>query len=189
MFKEAILENERRREIYNFIKENPGFHLRELQRRLKMPLASLEYHLGYMVRKNVIFGEKDGRFRRYYVKRLEEEDKKILSALRQKRLREIVLIILSRNAVKYQDFLRFLGIPSSTLSHYLRYLVDHDVLKRNKVGYENIYTIQDEDRVTKVLIAYQSSFIDKLIDKAIYTWMEIQFRKSKKGSESKTNST
>ena len=105
MFKEEILENERRREIYKFVEKHPGVHLRELQRRLRMPLASLEYHLNYMTRKKVIYREKDRRYRRYYAKQLDVIDKKILSALRQKRLREIVLIVLSSKKAKYQVLL------------------------------------------------------------------------------------
>ena len=60
MFKQEILENERRRKIYSFIDKNPGVHLRRLQRVLQIPLASVEYHLNYMVRKGVVIREKDG---------------------------------------------------------------------------------------------------------------------------------
>ena len=74
MFKDVILENERRRDIYDFVKKNPGFHMRGLQRQLEMPLASLEYHLDYMVRKNVLLKEIDGRYTRYYARPLEKED-------------------------------------------------------------------------------------------------------------------
>jgi len=179
MFKDEILENERRRNIYAIIEANPGIHLRELQRVLNMPLATLEYHLSYMTRKKVVFGETDGHYRRYYVKPLEQEDKKVLSALRQKRMREIVLIILTNKKVKYQFLSDYLKLPRSTLSLYLKHLVDHNILARDKIGYENIYTVQDEDRVAKILIAYKSSFLDKLVDKALTTWMETRFRKEK----------
>jgi len=183
MFKEEILENERRREIYKFIEKNPGVHLRKLQRTLKMPLASLEYHLNYMVRKKIILREKDGRYRRYYVKQLDAEDKKILSALRQERMREIVLIVLSNEKAKYQTLLNDLHIPPSTLSLYLKYLVDHNILVRHIIGRENIYILQDEDRIARVLTAYKSSFVDRLVDKALRTWTETKFRKSKESEK------
>jgi len=179
MFKEEILENERRRNIYAIVEANPGIHLRELQRVLNMPLATLEYHLSYMARKKIIFGEKIGHYMRYYCKPLEPEDKKILVALRQKRMREIVLIILANKKAKYQFLADYFKLPHSTLSFYLKYLVDHDVLERNKIGYETLYTVRDEDRVAKILIAYKSSFLDKLVDKALSTWMETRFHKEK----------
>ena len=103
MFRQEILENERRGNIYEFIKKNPGLHLRELQRRLKLPLTSLDYHLEYMVRKKVLLKESSEHYARFYIKQLDDEDKKILHSLRQKRPREIVLIILSKEKIKYSS--------------------------------------------------------------------------------------
>jgi predicted transcriptional regulator len=177
MFKDEILENEKRRRIYAVIETNPGIHLRELQRVLNIPLATLDYHLSYMTRKKIVHGEKVGHHKRYYTKPLDPEDRKVLSALRQKRMREIVLIILANKKAKYQFLLDYFKLPRSTLSFYLKYLVDNNILARDKIGYENLYTVQDEDKVAKVLIAYKSSFLDTLVDKALSTWMETQFRK------------
>jgi predicted transcriptional regulator len=156
---------------------NPSIHLRELQRVLDMPLATLEYHLGYMTRKRIIYSETVAHHRRYYTKPLDPGDKKVLSALRQKRMREIVLLILTRRKAKYQFLPDYLKLPRSTLSFYLKYLVDNGILAREKIGYEHLYTVQDEDRIATVLIAYKSSFLDTLVDKALSTWMETQFRK------------
>jgi predicted transcriptional regulator len=175
MFKAEILENEKRREIYAIVDANPGIHLRELQRTLKLPLATLDYHLGYMTRKKIVFRETDGHYERYYTKPLDAEDKRVLSALRQRKMREIVLLILASKKAKYQFLSYNLKLPHSTLSYYLKYLVDNNILAREKIGYENLYTIQDEDRVVKVLTAYKPSFMDKLADKALSTWMEKQF--------------
>jgi hypothetical protein len=48
-----------------------------------------------------------------------------------------------------------------------------------KIGYENLYTVQDEERVAKVLIAYRSNFLDKLVDRTLAAWMETHFRRDK----------
>jgi predicted transcriptional regulator len=175
MFKEEILENERRGEIYDFIKKNPGLHFRELQRRLNLPLTSLEYHLDYMVRKKVLLKESSKHYSRYYVKHLDEDEKRILKSLRQRRLREIVIILLSKKKAKYSQLLETLEIPPSTLSFYLKYLVENNVISRHKIGYENIYSIINKDQVAKVLLTYRSSFLDKLIDKTMSTWLETNF--------------
>jgi len=182
MFKEEILENESRRKIYALIEANPSIHLRELQRQSSMPLATLEYHLSYMARKKIIFSETDGHYKRYYAKPLDPDDKKVLSALRNKRMREIVLVILTNKKAKYQFLADYFKLPHSTLSLYLKYLVDNSILARDKISYENIYTVRDEDRVAKVLIAYRSSFLDTLVDKALNTWLETNFRKENKPS-------
>jgi predicted transcriptional regulator len=81
--------------------------------------------------------------------------------------------------VKYQFLSDCLKLPHSTLSLYLKYLVDNKILTRTKIGYENLYTAQDEERIAKVLIAYKSSFLDNLVDKTLNTWMETHFRQEK----------
>ena len=176
MFKDEILENENRRKIFEVIEDSPGIHLRELQRVLNMPLTTLEYHLSYMARKKIIYAELDTHYKRFYAKPLDAEDKKVLSALRQKRMREIVLLVLSNGKAKYQFMADYLKIPHSTLSFYLKYLVDNGILVKDKVGYETIYTVKDEDKVAKVLVAYKASALDKLIDKTLSTWLETYTR-------------
>jgi len=172
MFKEEILENKRRQQIYVTIKKNPGSHIRELQRLLNIPLASLQYHLNYMARRNVIVEEKAEHYTRYYVNPLDPEDKKILSVLRQKKIREIVLIVIVSKKAKYRFLVEELKMPTSTVSFYLKTLVDNNIVERTKIGYENVYTIKNEDRIAKLLIVYQSSLIDTLVDKWANTWLE-----------------
>lgn len=179
MFKDEILENENRRKIYKIIEDSPGIHLRELQRVLDMPLTTLEYHLSYMARKRLVYSESDTHYKRYYAKPLDRDDKKVLAALRQKRLREIVLLILRLGKAKYQFMAEELKVPHSTLSFYLKYLVENDILLKEKVGYETIYTVKDGDEVIKVLVAYKASLLDKLIDKTVSMWLETYTREER----------
>lgn len=179
MFKDEILENKRRSKIYAAIAKNPGLHIRQLQRILNIPLASLQYHLVYMARRKVVLEEKSEHYTRYYCKPLEAEEKKVLLILRQKRLREIVMIILVNKKAKYRVIVQTLKLTPSTVSFYLKYLLDNGIIVRTKIGYENIYTLKDEDSVAKILIAYQPSFLDTLVDKWASTWLENSFGKGK----------
>lgn len=177
MFKDEILENANRGKIYAVIEASPGIHLRELQRILDMPLTTLDYHLDYMIRRRILFSEIKGNVKRFYAELFDAADKKVLAALRQQRMREIVLIVLAHKKTKFKFLANYLKLPPSTLSYYLKYLVDRDILSREKVGYENLYNVKDEDRVVKVLIAYKASFLDKLVDKVLKTWMETRFNR------------
>ena len=179
MFKDDILENENRSKIYVVIKATPGIHLRGLQRVLEMPLTTLDYHLDYMIRRRIIFCETNENIKRFYAELFDSADKKVLAALRQQRMREIVLTVLANEKAKFKFLAEHLRLPSSTLSYYLKYLVDKDILAREKVGYESLYSVKDGERVVKVLIAYKSSFLDKLVDKVLNTWMETRFLREK----------
>jgi predicted transcriptional regulator len=181
MFKGIVLENSRRKQIYNFVRRNPGFHLRELQRRLKIPLSSLEHHIDYMIRHNVLYKERDGRYARYFASQSTKEERKLISALRHERLREIVSLLLEEEEVKFQDLRSHLELPASSLSYFLKYLVDRGIIRREKVGYENMYSIQDQ-RVGKVLVIYEPSFTDKLVDKVSRAFIETDFKKADRKS-------
>ncbi len=161
MFKDEILENESRRRIYVTIEANPGFNLRRLQKVLSMPLTTLHYHLSYMTRKKIVFAESEGHQKKYYTKRLESEDKRTLSALRQEKMRNIVLVILANKKAKYQFLADRLKLPRSTLCFCLKHLVEKSILTREKIGHENIYTVTDQERVARVLATYKSSFTTK----------------------------
>ena len=48
MERSEILNLENRRKIYNYIRDNPGLHLRELSRRLNIAYYNLDYHIRYL---------------------------------------------------------------------------------------------------------------------------------------------
>lgn len=180
MFKDEILENKRRRKIYSTLSKKPGLHIRELERVSGIPLASLQHHLNYMAERGVIVEEKSAHYTRYYCSPLEAEDKKVLSDLRQKRLREIVMIILLNKKAKYSLIVESTKLPTSTASFYLKHLLDNGIIERTKIGYENIYTLKNEKTIEKILTIYKTSIIDKAVDKWTATWLESRPTKVKK---------
>lgn len=51
---EKVLLNDTRREIYNYILDNPGCHLRELSKNLNKPVSTLTWHLRILEKANLI---------------------------------------------------------------------------------------------------------------------------------------
>jgi predicted transcriptional regulator len=131
-----------------------------------------------MSRRNILVEEKSEHYTRYYCSPLDPEDKKLLTILRQRRVREIVLIIMVSKKAKYRFIVDELKMPTSTVSFYLKTLMDNSIVERTKVGYENVYTIKNEDRIAKILIAHQTTLLDTLVDKWAATWLENHFSTS-----------
>jgi predicted transcriptional regulator len=172
--KEKVLENDLRRKIYEFVKKNPGLHMRELQRRLDIPLSTLEYHLDYLQRRDILVMEDDRRYCRYFGENLDEVDRRVLSALRQKRMREIILLTLSDEMKCFKDLKDEIGIAASTLSSYLKNLENREILERTRVGNETCYSVNNEDNVIRSLLIYQSSFVDRLVDRVLESFLELE---------------
>jgi len=175
--KDKVLENEHRRTIYNYVKENPGLHMRELQRQLDIPLSTLEYHLDYLEKKDILSQEDDRRYCRYFSEEHTEEEKTLLSALRQKRLREIILLVLSDGNLCFKDLIKDVSIAESTLSHYLKLLTEREILVKERLGTETCYRLKSERNVVYSLLCYKTSFVDSLVDKVLASFLEVDYVK------------
>lgn len=166
-------ELETRKRVYDLVVSSPGVHLREIERRTNLPLGVVRYHLDRLQREGLIFPEEDRYFKRFFPKnKVPNVPGDTFAVLRQESLRRIVLAILNNPGSTHQTLMNELHLPASTLSTYLSILVRKNVVRRERRGKENLYTVTDEDSVMKVLIVYRPSFLDKLVDHAISLYLE-----------------
>lgn len=172
-----FLELDIRRKIYDCIKKSPGIHFREIQRRVGIATGSADYHLHFLQRHGLLRSEKSGRFLRYYVTdtTYEKQEKDILNILHHETFRHILIYLLENrksNALKIADKL---GYTPSSLSWYLKHLLEKDVLKKNKKGRFRFYSIKNKETrklIIKCLLAHKESFLDKIVDSFIEAWTE-----------------
>ena len=96
MEKNALLLKTRKK-IYEHILSNPGEYLRQIQKKLDMSMGHLEYHLNYLEKNDIIYSRFEENHKRYYPKRvLTVKEREIMSILRQKTMRKIILVLLKR---------------------------------------------------------------------------------------------
>jgi len=99
----ACSGNEKKHIRYHI--EHPGLHEREIARKMNISLSTLDYHLHYLEKREMIVSRKDGRYTRYFVSfKVGAQDKKIIAILRQKTPRSIVLFLLT-NPDKLQKYI------------------------------------------------------------------------------------
>jgi len=166
-------ELETRKRVYDLVVQNPGVHLREIERRTNLPLGVVRYHLDRLQREELIYPKEDRYFKRFFPKnKVPNVPSDTFAVLRQESLRKIVLLLLNNPGSTHQALMATLGLPASTLSTYLSILVEKNVVRRERRGKENLYTLTDEESVMKVLVVYRPSFLDKLVDHAISLYLE-----------------
>lgn len=94
--KENIFKLELRREIFDFILENPGLHEREISRRMKIPKTTLRHHINYLIKYGLVVTKSEGRYSRYYgTQKVGKKDKEILNLLRQETPQRIIILLLT----------------------------------------------------------------------------------------------
>jgi predicted transcriptional regulator len=167
------LELDTRRSVYEFIRDNPGTHMREIQRRLEMPIGLLKFHIRYLLKHEIISERTDRYYKRYYLTgTLGTVAKEVLSSLRQQYPRWIIIYLLDNPGAKHKDLLVKFNIKPSTLSFYLKGLIDKRILIRRRAGRESSYSIVDPEAIVKILVTYRPSFFDRLVDRFLETWFE-----------------
>jgi predicted transcriptional regulator len=165
-------ELETRKRIYEVIRDSPGVHLRELKRRLNIVIGSLQYNLHYMEKKNLIYSIKDEDYVRYFVKdrKLEANERNILSFLRRKACRHILINLLQHTSLNNKELSTAIKLSPSTVSWNLNKLVKADIIKKEKAGRISNFTIENPDNVAEILIFYREGFLDNLLDNFIEMW-------------------
>ncbi len=166
------LELSKRRLLYQYILENPGLHLRALARDMRMGLGHLRHHLEFLEREGLIATAGDGYRKTYFAGKKEfSGDKELLGLLRQAKPRMILLLLLNKESLGFEDLRKKVGISKSTLSFHLKKLEVARVLESESQGQRKIYKLPDKEKMAELLITYRPSFIDAAVDRALDAWL------------------
>ncbi|MFA5771577.1 MAG: winged helix-turn-helix transcriptional regulator [Thermoplasmata archaeon] len=148
-----------RKKIRRFINKMPGLHLREIQRELNIPLGTLNYHLRCLEKSGTITSKKEGKYKRYCpMGEITAVDREILSILRQTIPRRIILCLLVNPDITKKNISGQLGIRESTTMFHLRKLMKYNLVKQEKQGRENIYSVVNEVGISRILISHKPKF-------------------------------
>ncbi len=165
-----ILELETRKKIYLAIKEFAGSHFREIQRKSGLAVGSVQYHLHYLVKNGLVKEiKKDNNL--VYFPREFTSGTALLSFLRQESTRKIILFIMTNKDCNHEQIVKYVRLSPSTISWHLKKLQQQRIIKSEKKGRKTFYRLScDEQTIINLLITYQESFVDKLVDRVIEMW-------------------
>ena len=171
---DKILDIKPRNEIYNFIKENPGYHFREISRKLDMPSSTLKYNLNYLQRKGFISKRSEKGYLRFYIsEKISANEKKLLSVLREPVPRNIILYLILYFESSQKEIVEFaqkwekhpskigyhLNKHRTTIAFHMKKLLNEDILTSINKGSEIIYRINDLDEILDLIIKYDKSVL------------------------------
>jgi len=166
------LELGKRRVLYQHILNNPGLHLRALERDMRMGLGDLRHHLDFLEREGLIITATDGYRKTYFPSKKEfPGDRTLLALLRQSKPRAILLILLNRESSGFGYIRLRVGVSKSTLSFHMKKLEEAGIVAVSEVGQKKTYALPDKRKVAELLITYRPSFLDAAVDRAIEAWL------------------
>lgn len=155
----AILELDSRRSLFSLVRERPGLHLRELERRLEMRVALLEHHLRVLIRAGMVEEVKEGGYTRFFPidsgsRRPDGIQRRRIGLLRHNLRLRVVLNLLATDVARHSDIAAALRVAPSKLSYHLRKLEDGGLVIRVEQGTEKGFALADRDEVLRLLIEY-----------------------------------
>ncbi|MHA2001596.1 MAG: winged helix-turn-helix transcriptional regulator [Promethearchaeota archaeon] len=176
MRKNQIVEDDylgNQKRIYNFVKINPGVHLRRIQRELNLSLGTLRYHLKYLEKQEILSSEQQGNKKIFFIiGEVDSRDKKLIGLLQQKRFRDVIVSFLIEPNQTHKEICEKLSLNPSTLSKYISILIKNGLLKVGFRDTSKIYSVIDKHAVLLTLFTYKYSFWDSLVDRVLHLYFE-----------------
>ena len=198
--KENVLRLETRQNIYEYIKKNPGLHIREISRNMGIPYTSLRYHIRLLTKINLIEEKTIGGKQIYYDSgKISKEDKQLLALFKRKVPCGIYLTFLYRFSLTRKDLSEELEVDPATISYYLKRMLklgileeattkdgnvfpfcddaNRSVIERKTVGREIFYKRKRNDkklhaRIYKLLITHKNTLANKELIEACDDYIE-----------------
>ena len=167
---EKIFELETRKRVYEIVAKNEGCHFREIERRTKFPYGTLKYHLNFLVKHGLLVEKNDENKVRYFSREIKSEDFEILSLLRQRNIRNIILFLLSQKECTHSEISSFVRISPGTVSWYLNRLIKKGIIGKNANHKSVYYLLYPREEIMRLVISFRESFFDSLVDKVIEMW-------------------
>ncbi len=158
--------DERKSVLLEHVTKEPGIRYRELLKLSGFSNGVLSYHLTGLEEWGLLRVERKQarKITRYYPNNVSEIESALLSSLRHKPLREIILFILENHQCNFSDIVKYTGKAISTISSHLCHLKQEGIVSTRRSPHGFLYSLVNPELVANVASKYKLRLIDKSID-------------------------
>ena len=159
---QSIIDNRQR--IYNYIKNNPGSHLRRISKVLSIALGDTQYQLNRLENTNLIRSRRVGLYKTYYTVSISgERNEKISAILQQETPRDIILYLIENPGATHNQIANHKGFSGATIHWHMSHLIQIGLVYNHKEGRYTRYYLKGSVRdIVKLLKSYHPSLWNKL---------------------------
>ena len=177
-----ILAVKTRKDLYDFVRRNPGYHLREVSRALGLSITLADYHLRFLEKHELVTSSMDGEYKRFYPRStpgqaddrpaLTDHERQVLAFLRQPVPLRVINYLMERDAATHKQILEQVPVSPSTLSHHLKKMQAAGIIDHAEVK-ERGYRVLQPKSVARLMTLYELATQDQ-IDTFIRVWGEFR---------------
>ncbi|MGI0053110.1 MAG: hypothetical protein ACREC5_01490 [Thermoplasmata archaeon] len=165
--------------LLTFVQRYPGVHLREIRRRLSIPIGTLDYHLYRLGRRGLIAVRLQGGYKCCFPETppgfgtpIAEEEKLLLGLLRQPVPRAILLQLYLEGPTSPRQLGAAIATSGSNLSYFLKRLEAQGALLREGEGPDRRVRLLRPAVIHALLLRYPPLPEDTL-DRFLRFWSEL----------------
>ena len=145
-----ILELNARQIIYNYIKENPGQHLREVSRNIDIPFTTLRYHIRVLLNLELIELKFIDHNKKFFASgEVNNLDKQLLSIIRKKIPFRIYMQFLFSGMSTQKELSEELEVDPATISYHLKKMIKLGIIEQAPIENGNVYPFLNKNFVFK----------------------------------------
>ena len=165
--------------LLRFVQQYPGVHLREIRRRLRIPIGTLDYHLYRLGRQGLITVRFQGGYKCAYATQpepgflpLNEREQILLALLRLPVPRALLLELYLDGPRSPRGLAEAIAATGPNLSYFLRRLEQAGVVAREGVGTSRRVRLVEPKRVHELLLRY-APLPETIVDRFVRFWSEL----------------
>ena len=172
--------------ILQFIQQNPGCHLRKIKVMMHISLGTAQYHLDRLEKMGRITSTRLGLYRHYFpIGIFQQNEKEILQVLGQETAREILMLIIERQAPTQTDIVSSIGISAASVNWHIGHLIKFKLIEEVREGRYKKYQLRDREVSSRYLTALMRNYYPNIWDKWSNRLAEIFLSLSKENTELK----
>lgn len=148
--------------ILQFIEQNPGCHLRQIKRELKISMGTLQYHLNLLEKNGKIISDKHSLHRHYFrVGLFSGNERNLLKILNKETERDILMYIIEHKNPTQMDIAKAIQISAPSINWHINNLVKLALIAEERDGKFKRYSfLGNPDHMVSLMKQYHPSIWD-----------------------------
>lgn len=149
--------------ILQFIEQNPGCHLRQIKRELKISMGTLQYHLNLLEKNGKITSDKHTLHRHYFpIGLFQDIEKNILKILNKETERDILMFIIECKNPTQTEIVDAIQISAPSVNWHINNLIQLGLLREERDGKFKRYVFSgNPNHIISLMKRYHTSIWDK----------------------------
>ena len=180
--------HDNRSRIHEYIRNNPGSHLRRISKDLVIALGDTQYHLNILEKSGSVKSKRVGIYKVYYTfSILEERDESILAALQQETPREIIVYLVEHPGSTQVEIADHMDFSSPTINWHMSQLIETGIIRSQKERqFVRYYLDGDIKDITSLLKLYHPGVWSRLSSRLADIFLDLATTSSLGTSENKS---